>query len=403
MFNCRFYNLSNCPRINIEMLRKSLFVSFLLLVSINIYGQDQKIASVYHDVHKLNSAILNEERSFWVRVPLNYELTSQKYPVVYMLDGHAPQPSMMAGIIEQQAWGGKIPEMILVSIQNTDRSRDLTPTDDGKGGRVGGGDKFLSFIEKEVMPIVEKNYRTQPFKIFAGHSLGGLTVVYSLASRPNLFDAYIAASPVLHYDDYFVIKETEKLFTQSRQLNKTIFLGLGDEPEYKSGWDRFQKLLKDKKPKNFDSGFQMFPDDNHGSVVLLAYHAGLRKVFEGWEAPNKTGTIAELENHYEKLSKRFGYEIFIPEDILNRAAYQLIEQKLFGEALRLFKQNAENYPYSPNVFDSLGDGYEANGKLKEAIESFEKAYKMATKIGDPVVAKTAKANFDRTSAKLKPR
>ena len=41
-----------------------------------------------------------------------------------------------------------MPEMIFVSIQNTNRSRDLTPTDDGKGGNVGGGDKFLEFHRK---------------------------------------------------------------------------------------------------------------------------------------------------------------------------------------------------------------------------------------------------------------
>ena len=88
-----------------------------------------------------------------------------------------------------------MPEMIVVGIQNTNRTRDMTPTKT-ESANSGGGENFMKFIETEVMPMVEKNYRTQPFKIFAGHSLGGLTVIYSFVSRPDLFNAYIAASPV---------------------------------------------------------------------------------------------------------------------------------------------------------------------------------------------------------------
>jgi predicted alpha/beta superfamily hydrolase len=376
-----------------------LLLALAIFSCVSAIAQTPQIASVYHDVHKINSKILNEERSIWVRIPLDYGRTQEKFPVIYMLDGHAPQPSMMAGIIEQQAWSGQMPEMILVSIQNTNRSRDLTPTDDGKGGTVGGGDKFLQFIEKEVMPLVEKNYRTQPFKIFAGHSLGGLTVVYSFATRPDLFNAYIAASPVLHYDDFYVIKEAEKLFAQKRDLNKTMFLGLGDEPEYKNGWNKFQKLLKDEKPKSFDYEFQEFKDDNHASVVLSVYYAGLRKIFEGW-LPKNTGTIADLENHYKKLTKRFGYEILIPEAMLNRAAYQLLNQKNYTEAIKLFKRNAENYPNSANVYDSLGEAFEKNGQMKQAKENFEKAYKMAKENGDERSAAIFKSNLDRVSEKV---
>lgn len=373
-----------------------LFLAFLIFSIISAFAQTPQIASVYHDVHKINSKILNEERSIWIRTPLNYQQTNEKFPVVYMLDGHAPQPSMMAGIIEQQAWGGQMPEMILVSIQNTNRSRDLTPTDDGKGGTVGGGDKFLQFIEKEIMPLVENNYRTQPYKIFAGHSLGGLTVVYSFVTRPDLFDAYIAASPVLQYDDYYVIKKAEKLFAQKRDLNKTMFLGIGDEPEYKSGWNKFEKLLKDAKPKNFEYEFQEFKNDNHPSVVLPAYYAGLRKIFDGW-MPKQSGTVEDLERHYRKLSKRYGYKILVPEATINLIAYQFLQNKRQIEAMQLFKQNVENYPASANAYDSLGDGFEAIGQTKQAREAYEKAYKLALEKGNTQLAEITKKKLDKIS------
>lgn len=383
------------------MLRKNLFLlsAIVFCLSINIYGQNPQIASVYHDVHKIDSKILNEERSIWVRVPLNYQRTDGKFPVVYMLDGHAPQPSMMTGIIEQQAWGGKMPEMILVSIQNMNRTRDLTPT---KTERMnsGGGDKFLDFIEKEVIPLVEKNYRTQPFRVFAGHSLGGLTSVYAFVSRPDLFNAYIAASPVLHWDNDFVIKRAEVVFKQNKNWNKTLFISIGDEPDYLKGFNSFQDLLKKVKPKNFEYEFRQFKGENHGSVVLPAYYAGLRKIFEGWE-PSANSAIADLENHYKKLSKRFGYEIKFPEETLNQIGYQLLRTNRIDEAIAAFKKNAENYPNSANVYDSLAESYEKNGQLKQAAENYEKAYKMAETTGETQLAQSAKANFERVSDKMK--
>ena len=383
------------------MLRKNLFLlaAIVFCISINIYGQNTQIASVYHDVHKINSKILNEERSIWVRVPLNYERTDEKLPVVYMLDGHAPQPSMMAGIIEQQAWGGKMPEMILVSIQNTNRTRDMTPTKTERVGS-GGADNFLQFIETEVIPLVEKNYRTQPFRIIAGHSLGGMLAVYSFVARPDLFNAYIAASPHLQWDNNAVIKRAEESFKQNRDWKKTMFLCIGDEPDYVNSFNAFQDLLKKAKPKNFEYEFRQFKGENHGSVVLPAYYAGLRKVFEGWETPTN-GSLTDLENHHKKLSQKFGYQILIPEATLNQVGYQLLRTNRIDEAISAFKRNVENYPNSANVYDSLAEAFEKNGQLKQSAENYEKAYKMAEKSGETQLAQSAKANFERISAKLK--
>lgn len=381
------------------MLKNKLFFSlvFVLCSSIFIFAQNPPVASVIHTPHKINSQILNEERTILVRVPANYARTSEKFPVLYMLDAHPPQNAMTAGIVEQQAWGGTMPEMIVVGIQNTNRTRDLTPTKDDRPDS-GGGENFLKFLESEVIPLVEKNYRTQPFRIFAGHSLGGLTAVYAFATRPDLFNAYIAASPVLHWDNKFVVKRTEELFKQNREFNKTLFITVGDEPDYMDGFNSFQDLLKKAKPKNLDYEFRQFKDENHGSVVLPAYYFGLRKVFKNWQPP-QTGSIADLENHYKKLSKQFGYEMFVPEELFNRAGYQMLRAGKVAEAIEIFKKNAANYPASSNVYDSLGEAFEKNNQKKEARESYEKAYEIAKAQNDQPLMQIYKTNLDRVSKK----
>ena len=362
------------------------------------FGQNLQLASVVHTQHKINSQILNEERTILVRVPANYQ-TGEKFPVIYMLDAHPPQNAMMVGLIEQQVWGGFMPEMIVVGIQNTNRTRDMTPTKTERADS-GGGENFIKFIESEVIPLVEKNYRTQPFRVFAGHSLGGLTAVYAFVSRPDLFNAYIAASPVLHWDNKFVIKRAEELFKQNRDFNKTLFITVGDEPDYMDGFNSFQDLLKKQKPKNLEYEFRQFKDENHASVVLPAYYNGLRKVFAGWQPP-ASGALADLESHYKKLSKRFGYEILVPEDLLNRAGYQLLNAEKLTEAIEIFKKNAANYPNSSNVYDSLGEAFEKNGQIKQAAENYEKAFNLAKAQSDEQRAEIFKTNLDRVLEKLK--
>lgn len=379
------------------MLKNKLFFSvvFILCSSVFIFAQNQQVASVVHTQHKINSQILNEERTILVRVPANYNRSGEKFPVLYMLDAHPPQNAMMAGIVEQQSWGGMMPEMIIVGIQNTNRNRDLTPTKTDRPDS-GGGENFLKFLETEVIPLVEKNYRTHPFRIFAGHSLGGLTAVYAFAAKPDLFDAYIAASPVLHWDDKFVIKRTEEFFKQKRDFNKTLFISVGDEPDYMDGFNSFQDLLKKSKPKNLEYEFQHFKEENHGSIVLPAYFFGLRKVFKNWQPP-QTETIADLENHYKKLSKQFGYEIFVPEQLMNQSGYQLLRAGKVTEAIELFKKNVTNYPNSSNVYDSLGEALEKNNQKKEARENYEKAYNLAKAQNDAQLMQIYKTNLDRVS------
>jgi hypothetical protein len=204
----------------------------------------------------------------------------------------------------------------------------------------------------------------------------------------------------LHWDNNFVIKRAEDVFKQNKTWNKRMFIALGDEPEYENGFNSFQELLGKSKPKDFEYAFQQFKNENHGSVVLPAYYAGLRKVFAGWTPP-QSGSIADLDNHYKKLSDRFGYKISPPENLVNRLGYQLLGAGKTAEAVEVFKKNVENYPNSANVYDSLGEAYEKNGQFKPARDNYEKAYKIAETKGETQIAQAAKANFERVSGKVK--
>lgn len=381
-------------------MKARLFFTILLAAAtaFTLQAQPQQSVSVIHDIHRIASTNLGEDRTILVRVPVSYRNGSLKYPVVYMLDAHPPHNAMMAGMLEQQAWGGQMSEVILVGIQNTNRTRDLTPTRSANSPGSGGGDKFLDYIEKEVIPLVEKHYRVQPYRIIAGHSLGGLFVTYTMLTRPELFNGYIAASPVLHWDDNLLIKRGQAVFAQKRDWDKTYFAAIGDEPDYQRAFDSFRELIKKASPRDLSVEFQTYPTENHGSVVLPAYYAGLRKIFAGWQPPARA-TVAEIESHYRRLTDRFGFAIPVPEELMNRAGYELMNAGRMDEAIEVFRKNVRNYPDSANTYDSLGEAYETAKQLKNALENYTKAYDMAVRAGDTQRAAIYKTNRDRAAAK----
>jgi predicted alpha/beta superfamily hydrolase len=158
-----------------------------------------QIDSVYSD-------ILGESRKIWVHIPesaRNNDSSEIKYPVLYLLDGPGHFYSVTGMIRQLSTSNGNsiVPEMIIVAIPNTDRGRDLTPThvdiDFFSGDSIqyssGGGDKFLDFMEDELIPHIERTYPTARHKTFVGHSFGGLSVINALITRPQLFDNYIAS------------------------------------------------------------------------------------------------------------------------------------------------------------------------------------------------------------------
>jgi predicted alpha/beta superfamily hydrolase len=373
-------------------------ILFLLCAS-SAFSQSGQFAISVNFLHTIKSQAVGEDRTVLVRVPVNYDRSQTRYPVIYMLDAHPPYNAMMAGLVEQQVWGDVMSDAIVVGIQNTNRTRDMTATP-GDRGDGGGAENFLRFIETEVIPFVEKNYRTEPYRIIAGHSLAGLFVIYTLTERPDLFNGYIAASPHLLWDKNYQVKRAEGALKKRTDWNKTLFVALGDEPEYMDSFNAFQQLLKQSKPKGLDYEFRLFKGENHGSVVLPAYYAGLRKIYAGWTPP-ASASVADFENHYRGLSKRYGYTILVPEAVMNRLGYVLLRDGKNAEALEVLMKNVASYPQSANVYDSVAEAYERNGQKGKARENYERAWKMAEQSGEAQLAASAKGNFERLAAGTK--
>lgn len=365
------------------------------LFSICVAAQD--IAPPLPQKLTLHSNILNEDRVVWIRTPMNYEKTKGTYPVLYLADGPS-HINLVANVMDFLVLGDRMPPLVIVGIANTDRTRDMTPShsdEKNPDGTVhadptsGGADHFVDFIQNELMPEIERRYRVAPYKSFAGHSFGGLLAIHILITRPDMFQAYIAASPSLWWDNQGTLHQAQDFFAAHAELNKKFFFDLGNEgPQMRDPFDALQKTLTDKTPKDFHWKSAVYPDEDHGSSVLRGYYDGLREVFSDWPIPRDAnglpiGGLLGLETHSRELSARYGYEIHPAEGVMNNLGYQLLGEKKVAEAIAVFQRNVELYPASANVYDSLGDGYEADDKLDLATRKVQKAIEVGTKIDDP--------------------
>jgi len=362
----------------------------------------------------LHSAVLNEDRVVLVRTPPGYETNKLNYPVLYMSDGDAHM-GHTASTIEFLTQNGRIPDLIVVGVTNTDRTRDLTPAksnDKDAGGNLrfptsGGADNFLKFFETELIPEIEKEYRVQPYRIFAGHSLGGLFAIHAMISKPGLFNSYVAVSPSLQWEHDEALKRAETFLKNQKELKVTLFVSIGNEPgAIGDDFDKFKAMLEKSKIKGFEWQAERMLDEDHGSVVLRSHYFGLRKVYDGWQGPRdmKSGAVIGglqgADAHYKKLSERFGYSIPTPEALINQIGYQFMFDGKPDDAIAAFKANVERYPGSANVYDSLAEAYERGGRIDLAEPLYDKARALGEQNNDPNAA-IYKANYERAHTKLK--
>ena len=110
----------------------------------------------------------------------------------------------------------------------------------------------MQFIGDELIPYVDAHYKTNPFKIFAGHSFGGITTINCLLTQPDMFGAYIAISPSLWWDKGYLLDFANKKLKTNRIINKMIFYsdaneGGSDKSTFHTNLLKFDSIITQNK------------------------------------------------------------------------------------------------------------------------------------------------------------
>jgi|SRR6056297_572860 len=372
-------------------MNKRIIVPLLIFMGIcQITAQDTEFI-ILGTKHTLHSNILNEDRGYWVSLPDSYndnQSSHKRYPVLMVLDGNIHFKSI-AGVVNYlssdayRSW--KIPEMIVVGVQNVDRRRDYTPDKiiTVRENNSGGGEKFLSFLEDELIPELENNYRTDPYRILFGHSLSALLATHTYMKEESLFSAFIAVDPSLGTWDVETMDKKLEAVTD-RTFKRYFYLATANWGKRNiRNRDRHVRLyegLNSKCEGAFPAQMQYFENENHASVPPIAFYNGITTIFEGYgisyrDVKNKD----QLTQHFKALSQRLSWDFPPPEQLVNQIGYAMLRsrnEKEKGKALDFFILNTQNFPGSYNAFDSLGEAYEMLGDKKKAISNYAKSLEL---------------------------
>ncbi len=231
---------------------------------------------------RIASARLGEEREIWISLPDRYDETSGAYPVLYMMDADFNFNSGVLGGLRQAALLGEMPDFIVVGIKNTDRSKDIFPEEityaDGSkdGGRA---DRYLDFIRVELVPRVEKSYRTEKPRVLYGTSNTGFTAVYGLLRDPGLADCVIAASATLQVKAFLAKRDQMIRGFKGGPRRLVLIMGERDLPTIISGNGELKETIDTLAPEGLSCRLAVIGAGGHVPGNSLV--EGLRLLFEG--------------------------------------------------------------------------------------------------------------------------
>ena len=384
---------------------KSFYCSLIfLLFSFYVHAQENNRFTTGSS-ETISSKILGEDREILIHIPNSNGGSKIKdrghYPVIYLLDG-AENFNSVVSIAEHMAETSLCPPMIVVGIVHSNRLGELTTgSDKDFKGFVGSGEKFMSFVEKELFPYIDLTYPTTTYKTFIGHSVGGLTVMNTLLHKPDLFNSYVSLDGALWWNKVKVVEEAKTRLSTQNYKGRTLYMAMANRLE--RGADtlsvqkdtientdliranlKFIKELQKANQNQLRYKFKFYEDDNHPSVRFIGEYDALRYIFDFYRLKIYDSEMADpnfnleslLVAHYNNVSKKMGYTIKPGERQVNSLGYQMIATKQFKKAESLFKLNIANYPNNGDWYDSLGDLYVAVGNKTKAIDAFKNALKL---------------------------
>lgn len=344
---------------------------------------------------------LGENRKIWVYTPpVTSKNTDQNkhYPVIYLLDGEAHFFST-TGIIQQlsQANGNSVlPEMIVVGIENTNRLRDLTPARPPIM-TMDQANPFLRFLSAELIPFIDSNFQASPYRLLAGHSLGGLTAVDILTNFPHLFNAYIVIDPSMWFQNETYLNHALNSLSEKKLKGTRLFIGTANtlpkgmkpgklkddkspETQHIRSIFKLDQMLKTTK-NGLKYSYMFYNKEKHNTVPLISLYDGLKFIFDYYafdvsekEFSDSSDVLAvKLKKHYKTVSGEMGYQQAAPQSFINYVGYDALGKQQYRKAEAFFQLNIEWYPGSYKVYEAYADLLAVKKDTVNSIAYYKKA------------------------------
>lgn len=304
---------------------------------------------------QIKSTILNQTRDVEIALPPSYATSSpaRRYPVFVVVDGEWLLRSV-AVAADELSRNSMIPEAIIVAIENTDdyqgRVHDLTPPGLSVSGssRNEGGDRFIDFIEKELLPAIDKQFRGAAPRTFIGTSSGGILATYIAATR-STFRSVISLDAPIHLEDNWLAKKLTARASQG-----------GDPVRYVSyearfGWlDEQWNTLVAAAPSSWMLHREKMPLEGHETMQLVGAYLGLRQVFSDFSrmaAPQYPTTT--ILPYYAKIDAAFAAPLFPPKRVIRDVVENLLMEGRGADARVAYTRLVSGYGSPADSSDLL--------------------------------------------------
>jgi hypothetical protein len=353
----------------------SLILLMMLAYAVCLAQKDGDPISIgtYRVIH---SDILKEDRLLYIHLPEGYQDTQQRYPVLYILYAQLYNYVADAAIITEKLGGaGEAPPLIIVGVANTNRYRDLLPVKSRTIAESGGADNFLKFLEAELIPYVDRTYRTKQFRILAGPQAGAVFSLYALITLPNLFQATISENPFMNPDNAeHLLPLSEQFFRKRTALRHHLYIRCekNERAQQLEPARRFAALLDSTKPLGFKVKVE-FKEPSGDFIPALPFSEALRSIFAGHKLPAdfRTSSLQDILNYYEQRSEEYGFPVDPPDLMLTFEGGRLQQRGMMREAIEIFNHQLQLNPKSLNALLQLGESYRGLGEFEEARKCYK--------------------------------
>ncbi|HET8809611.1 MAG TPA: alpha/beta hydrolase-fold protein [Flavobacteriaceae bacterium] len=334
----------------------------------------------------------------YVHLPPDYYTTEKCYPVLFLTDAESEVFGMYTGIYNMLSYGNEIRELIIVGIADGGtapqhhilRKRDYTfhdsPNIKFDSSMVsGGGGEFLRFLQKEFIPFIEREYRTDPsLRGYWGYSLGGLFGAFAMFQTPNLFNSYILSSPSLWWDEDIIFSLEQEYAKTHKDLAAKVYISVGtaEFTSMKQGNFRLVDSLNARGYPSLKIINTQMDGGSHFSAMPRIFEQGILALYgkvpigeELLSIISEEGIEAAVARYHTVVATDpDGYQLGMNE--LNRLGYDLLGKKKFKEAITIFQLNVEAFPKSWGVYDSLAEGYMMAGDKEKAISNYQQSLEL---------------------------
>lgn len=368
-----------CKDIKGVKLLTMLFV--LNLIALNtVFAQENKNPQLSHSepavtlgkMSSLQSKVLNKIIPLSIHLPENYDSFKKTYPVLYMLGSdYRARFAMLASTLDYMG-EGQIPEMILIGIDLPEGNSILLPTRRNQDTTI--PDNYINFFETELMPYVDNNYRTAPFRALYGGSNSGFFTVYTLLNNPLLFNSYFASSPSIMHIPEVLRQRIKSGPIQTLGQNRWLHIIYSDDEGLNDIVPEFSGAIEEHKPKSFT--YKVDKLENQGHVPAMDFTLFLHALYPDFNPFNPGENLESLDKvtqHFDRLSKRYGYEIKTPISVLFNLGFHTIRSENLIAAEEIFQYSIEVYPEGKESYLGMGLVRRAQGQLENAKIMIEKA------------------------------